>query len=78
MFHIGRMLLILQLSLLVESSPSVFSGPADVDEDARRSVSGGVLKLTDVEFADTAVYQCEASNKHGSVLLNTYLYVVGT
>ncbi|XP_071314832.1 neural cell adhesion molecule L1.1-like isoform X2 [Trachinotus anak] len=49
---------------------------AAVDEDPRRSVSGGVLKLRDVEFDDTAVYQCEATNKHGSVLLNTYLYVV--
>ncbi|XP_068566599.1 neural cell adhesion molecule L1.1-like isoform X2 [Cebidichthys violaceus] len=48
----------------------------EVDEDARRSVSGGVLILRDVEFADTAVYQCEATNKHGSILLNTYLYVV--
>ncbi|KAM9350460.1 neural cell adhesion molecule L1.1-like [Symphorus nematophorus] len=49
---------------------------ADVDEDPRRTVTGGVLKLRDVEFADTAVYQCEAINKHGSILLNTYLYVV--
>ncbi|KAM7404177.1 hypothetical protein PAMP_011548 [Pampus punctatissimus] len=48
----------------------------EVDDDPRRTVSGGVFKLTDVEFADTAVYQCEASNKHGSILLNTYLYVV--
>ncbi|KAM8755112.1 neural cell adhesion molecule L1.1-like isoform 2-T2 [Acanthopagrus schlegelii] len=47
-----------------------------VDEDPRRSVSGGVLILRDVEFADTAVYQCEATNKHGSVLINTYLYVI--
>ncbi|XP_026189309.1 neural cell adhesion molecule L1.1-like isoform X2 [Mastacembelus armatus] len=48
----------------------------EVDDDPRRSVSGGVLWLKDVEFADTAVYQCEASNKHGSILLNTYLHVV--
>ncbi|KAM8862809.1 neural cell adhesion molecule L1.1 isoform 2-T2 [Spinachia spinachia] len=48
----------------------------EVDEDPRRSVSSGVLILRDVEFADTAVYQCEATNKHGSILLNTYLYVV--
>ncbi|XP_070766499.1 neural cell adhesion molecule L1.1-like [Enoplosus armatus] len=47
-----------------------------VDDDPRRSASGGVLILRDVEFADTAVYQCEATNKHGSILLNTYLYVV--
>lgn len=48
----------------------------DVDSDPRRSVSGGVLKLMDVEVTDTAVYQCEASNKHGSILLNTFINVV--
>lgn len=48
----------------------------DVDEDPRRTVSGGVLILMDVKFEDTAVYQCEATNKHGSILLNTYLYVI--
>lgn len=40
-------------------------------------MSGGVLILRDVVFADTAVYQCEATNKHGSALLNTFLHVVG-
>lgn len=49
----------------------------EVDADPRRRVSSGVLILKDVEFADTAVYQCEATNKHGSTLLNTHLYVVG-
>uniref|UniRef100_A0A665VLJ3 Neural cell adhesion molecule L1.1-like n=1 Tax=Echeneis naucrates TaxID=173247 RepID=A0A665VLJ3_ECHNA len=44
--------------------------------DSRRSVFGGVLILRDVEFADTAVYQCEATNIHGSALINTYLYVI--
>uniref|UniRef100_UPI0037E9105F neural cell adhesion molecule L1.1-like isoform X2 n=1 Tax=Semicossyphus pulcher TaxID=241346 RepID=UPI0037E9105F len=48
----------------------------EVDDDPRRSVSDGVLILRDVEYADTAVYQCEATNKHGSILLNTYLFVV--
>uniref|UniRef100_A0A3Q3WLJ2 Uncharacterized protein n=1 Tax=Mola mola TaxID=94237 RepID=A0A3Q3WLJ2_MOLML len=48
----------------------------DLDDDPRRSVSAGVLILRDVEFSDTAVFQCEATNKHGSVLLNTYLYVI--
>nr|XP_020464728.1 neural cell adhesion molecule L1.1-like isoform X3 [Monopterus albus] len=47
-----------------------------VAHDPRRDVLGGVLKLRDVVFADTAVYQCEATNKHGSILLNTYLFVV--
>ncbi|CAF87850.1 unnamed protein product, partial [Tetraodon nigroviridis] len=36
----------------------------EVDEEPRRSVSGGVLILRDVVFSDTAVYQCEATNKH--------------
>lgn len=49
---------------------------SEVDDDPRRSATGGVLILRDIEFADTAVYQCEATNKHGSILLNTYLYVV--
>ncbi|XP_078144162.1 neural cell adhesion molecule L1.1-like [Centroberyx gerrardi] len=49
---------------------------AEVDDDPRRSVSGGVLILRDVEFADTAVYQCEATNKHGNILINTYIYVI--
>uniref|UniRef100_A0A3B4VMP3 Neural cell adhesion molecule L1.1-like n=1 Tax=Seriola dumerili TaxID=41447 RepID=A0A3B4VMP3_SERDU len=49
---------------------------SEVDDDPRRSVLGGVLRLRDVEFADTAVYQCEATNNHGSILLNTYLYVI--
>ncbi|KAK1898048.1 Neural cell adhesion molecule L1, partial [Dissostichus eleginoides] len=49
---------------------------SDVDDDPRRSVSGGVMILRDVVFADTAVYQCVASNEHGSILLNIYLYVV--
>ncbi|XP_061122230.1 neural cell adhesion molecule L1.1-like isoform X1 [Syngnathus typhle] len=47
-----------------------------VDEDPRRSVSGGVLWLNDVLLSDTAVYQCEAANKHGSTLLNAFLHVV--
>lgn len=48
----------------------------EVDKDPRRNVLGGVLKLINVEVADTAVYQCEATNKHGSILLNTYINVV--
>ncbi|XP_035016178.2 neural cell adhesion molecule L1.1 isoform X2 [Hippoglossus stenolepis] len=48
----------------------------DVDYESRRAVSGGSLILKEVQFADTAVYQCEASNKHGTILLNTYIYVI--
>ncbi|XP_034535251.1 neural cell adhesion molecule L1-like, partial [Notolabrus celidotus] len=49
---------------------------SEVDSDPRRSVLGGVLILRDVVYADTAVYQCEATNRHGAILVNTYLYVV--
>ncbi|XP_041655093.1 neural cell adhesion molecule L1.1-like [Cheilinus undulatus] len=48
----------------------------EVDDDTRRSVAEGVLILRDVVYADTAVYQCEAANKHGAILINSYLYVV--
>ncbi|CAK6982233.1 neural cell adhesion molecule L1-like, partial [Scomber scombrus] len=49
---------------------------SEVDDDPRRSITGSVLRLADIEFTDTAVYQCEATNRHGSIILNTYLYVV--
>ncbi|KAJ8358884.1 hypothetical protein SKAU_G00154090 [Synaphobranchus kaupii] len=47
-----------------------------IDQDNRRRVHGGTLILKDVEFSDTAVYQCQASNKHGTVLVNTYIHVI--
>ncbi|KAM9445055.1 neural cell adhesion molecule L1.1 [Clarias gariepinus] len=47
-----------------------------MDPDPRRTVHEGTLILTDVTVSDTAVYQCEASNKHGTALLNTYIHVV--
>uniref|UniRef100_A0A8C7YM18 Neural cell adhesion molecule L1 n=1 Tax=Oryzias sinensis TaxID=183150 RepID=A0A8C7YM18_9TELE len=49
---------------------------AEVDDDPRRSVTSSSLILRDVEVSDTAVYQCEATNRHGSILLNTNLFVV--
>uniref|UniRef100_A0A671PRJ3 Neural cell adhesion molecule L1 n=1 Tax=Sinocyclocheilus anshuiensis TaxID=1608454 RepID=A0A671PRJ3_9TELE len=50
---------------------------AGTDSDARRHVSSGTLILTDVQYSDTAVYQCEATNKHGNILVNTHVHVVG-
>lgn len=58
--------------------PRLFSPlPVDVDEEPRRTATAGTLIMKDVNIGDTAVYQCEAKNDHGSILLNTYLYVVG-
>ncbi|MFT7804597.1 neural cell adhesion molecule L1-like [Arapaima gigas] len=47
-----------------------------VDPEPRRRVEGGTLIMEDVQPEDTAVYQCSASNKHGTVLNNTYMYVI--
>uniref|UniRef100_A0A8C1BH55 Neural cell adhesion molecule L1 n=1 Tax=Cyprinus carpio carpio TaxID=630221 RepID=A0A8C1BH55_CYPCA len=44
--------------------------------DPRRSVKHGVLTLKNVELSDTAVYQCKAVNKHSSILINAYVYVI--
>uniref|UniRef100_A0A1A7YQW2 Neural adhesion molecule L1.1 n=1 Tax=Iconisemion striatum TaxID=60296 RepID=A0A1A7YQW2_9TELE len=48
----------------------------NVDDDLRRSVTSEWLILRDVGVADTAVYQCEATNEHGSILLNINMFVV--
>lgn len=48
-----------------------------IDKDSRRSVSAsGSLTLKNVNFGDTAIYQCRASNKHGTILTNTNVYVI--
>uniref|UniRef100_A0A8C9W4F9 Neural cell adhesion molecule L1 n=1 Tax=Scleropages formosus TaxID=113540 RepID=A0A8C9W4F9_SCLFO len=43
-------------------------------------LSGELLALVDTSSSllqhDTAVYQCEASNKHGIILVNTYIHVI--
>uniref|UniRef100_A0A8D3C0C4 Neural cell adhesion molecule L1 n=1 Tax=Scophthalmus maximus TaxID=52904 RepID=A0A8D3C0C4_SCOMX len=38
--------------------------------------TSGSLILNDVNFGDTAIYQCQASNKHGTILTNTNVYVI--
>ncbi|XP_063064404.1 neural cell adhesion molecule L1.2 isoform X1 [Engraulis encrasicolus] len=48
----------------------------EVDPDPRRIVKAGVLLLKNVDFYDTAVFQCKATNKHGSIVVNTYVYVI--
>ncbi|XP_029011414.1 neural cell adhesion molecule L1.2 isoform X2 [Betta splendens] len=50
---------------------------SDIDEDSRPTLTAsGSLILNDVSFGDTAIYQCQASNKHGTILTNTHVYVV--
>ncbi|KAL8164403.1 UNVERIFIED_CONTAM: hypothetical protein K2H54_050538, partial [Gekko kuhli] len=44
--------------------------------DPRRMQQRGALILSQVEPNDTAVIQCHAHNKHGSLLANAYIYVV--
>ncbi|GCC44225.1 hypothetical protein chiPu_0028359, partial [Chiloscyllium punctatum] len=38
--------------------------------------SGHVLILSNVQKEDTAIYQCEAQNKHGSLLANIIIQVI--
>lgn len=40
-------------------------------------MEGGSLILQNLKTTDTAVVQCEARNKHGRILENAYVYVVG-
>lgn len=48
------------------------------DKDPRRTLTAsGSLILKDVNFGDTAIYQCQASNRHGTILTNTNVYVIG-
>ncbi|XP_026187504.1 neural cell adhesion molecule L1.2 isoform X2 [Mastacembelus armatus] len=50
---------------------------SETDEDSRRTLTAsGSLILNDVTFGDTAIYQCRASNKHGTILTNTNVYVI--
>uniref|UniRef100_A0A8C1P9W2 L1 cell adhesion molecule, paralog a n=1 Tax=Cyprinus carpio TaxID=7962 RepID=A0A8C1P9W2_CYPCA len=57
-------------------TPDVTWSINDIDPDPKRSLKHGVLTLKNVELSDTAVYQCKAVNKHGSILINAYVYVI--
>ncbi|XP_069544807.1 neural cell adhesion molecule L1.2 isoform X1 [Brachyistius frenatus] len=49
----------------------------EIDKDSRRTLmASGSLILADVNFGDTAIFQCRASNKHGTILANTNVYVI--
>uniref|UniRef100_A0A3B3DTK0 Neural cell adhesion molecule L1 n=1 Tax=Oryzias melastigma TaxID=30732 RepID=A0A3B3DTK0_ORYME len=47
-----------------------------IGNTTRIRVESGSLILEQVEFGDTAVYQCRASNKHGTIFTNTHVYVI--
>ncbi|XP_025021470.1 neural cell adhesion molecule L1 isoform X2 [Python bivittatus] len=48
----------------------------DVMPDPRRKTQPGALIFSEVQPNDTAVIQCQAHNKHGSILANAYILVV--
>ncbi|KAM3848159.1 neural cell adhesion molecule L1 [Vipera latastei] len=48
----------------------------DVMPDPRRKIQSGALIFSEVQPNDTAVIQCQAHNKHGSLLANAYILVV--
>ncbi|XP_070597475.1 neural cell adhesion molecule L1 isoform X3 [Erythrolamprus reginae] len=48
----------------------------DVMPDSRRKIQSGALIFSEVQPNDTAVIQCQAHNKHGSLLANAYILVV--
>uniref|UniRef100_A0A7N6BTT0 Neural cell adhesion molecule L1 n=1 Tax=Anabas testudineus TaxID=64144 RepID=A0A7N6BTT0_ANATE len=50
--------------------------PATEKESRHTLTASGSLILNEVKFKDTAIYQCRASNKHGTILTNTNVYVV--
>lgn len=54
-----------------------FAFSATALEPRRSLTESGSLILKDVLFGDTAIYQCQASNKHGTILANTNVYVIG-
>lgn len=50
---------------------------SETGKEPRRTLTpGGSLILKDVNFTDTAIYQCQASNKHGTILTNANVYVI--
>ncbi|XP_053704859.1 neural cell adhesion molecule L1.2 isoform X1 [Synchiropus splendidus] len=45
-------------------------------EPRRTLTSGGSLILNDVNYGDTAVFQCRASNRHGAIVTNAVVHVI--
>ncbi|KAM9785538.1 neural cell adhesion molecule L1.2 [Neosynchiropus ocellatus] len=46
------------------------------EEPRRTLTSGGSLILKDVDYGDTAIFQCRASNRHGSIVTNANVHVI--
>lgn len=51
--------------------------PLELAKDQKYRIHHGALILSNVQPSDTMVTQCEARNRHGLLLANAYIYVVG-
>ncbi|NXV54529.1 NGCA protein, partial [Molothrus ater] len=49
----------------------------ELPDSGRRSLRDGALILSRLEPNDSMVAQCEASNSHGRLLANAFVYVMG-
>ncbi|XP_078061588.1 LOW QUALITY PROTEIN: neural cell adhesion molecule L1-like, partial [Mustelus asterias] len=49
---------------------------SDTDPNPNRREMGSIIILSNVQREDTAIYQCEAQNKHGSLLANIIVQVI--
>ena len=50
---------------------------ADADENPHRVVRDDFIRISNLKKTDTAVYQCKATNKHGSIIQQGFLNVIG-
>lgn len=48
---------------------------SEAEQNSRRVISGNKIKFSKVEKNDSQVFQCLASNHHGSIMANAYLFV---
>ncbi|XP_039579079.1 neuronal-glial cell adhesion molecule-like, partial [Passer montanus] len=60
----------------VPNVPNVPNVPTELPDSGRRTLRDGALILSRLEPNDSAVAQCEASNSHGRLLANAFVYVV--
>lgn len=57
--------------------PRATSAHTELAKDQKYRIHHGALILSNVQPSDTMVTQCEARNRHGLLLANAYIYVVG-